>query len=886
MRVVTFRGVRELMLVLVACVGATTVRVNTVSAAPVLALREIEAGYGGDGIIVTPDGQFVYTNQGPGPTSAIAAFRRNGTTGSLTFIEQHTGLGANWWRGSASPDGRHLYLGASGGSGDGRVIVYAIDPVTGQLTHLQDVIDGVPPNTGLARTTDVAVSPDGKFVYSAAAGDLHDAHQPSSLAAFVRDDDPMSPDFGTLSFLGAELSPPSTSGSWYARAIMSPDGNTIYVTAYEDSAVSVFNRDPLSGLATYAGRVKQGENGVVGFYRPAGMALSPNGLFFTVASWGDGVITTLKRNVLTGDLSFSEVEPLVGGYAQPAELMMGVGATRLFGVTWDRFVSVFLVDPVHGGLTRHEQHRGGIGGDPGLENLIGTVAPAVSPDGRNLYVTMTTPPAIAVFEITCGNGVLDAGEACDDGNSLAGDGCSSDCEVEECWNCSGAGVDTCAPQMSGVACASDGNPCRDDVCDGTGTCTHPAAADGIACDDHVACTTGDECRGGECRGTAPTCGDGTLTPGCEQCDDGNLLDGDGCAADCSLFEKTVSATLDSYGTLSTDTESDGATPASPIELAITTPNAGFVSIHLSGGQPLPGDTSLGFFGTRIDVEAPENIAAGDGATSGVTPESRPLVFVYTVDASILPAGVDAATIQIPRNGVPAPPCNDSSGAAVPDPCVSERVDLPDGDVQVTVLSTHASKWNVAAVVTPSVTSPTPTPTPQLTVTRTPAPQRTCAASPIGGCQPAARSKLAIHNDADDRKDKLLVKLDAGVAPTLPAAFGQPTQSTAYALCLYDDTGLKGVATIPPGPPWTSTSNLYRYVDPNGVNAGVRKAMLKRTHGGTKLFVKAQGTNQPDVIDVPMSGTVTVQVVNSDDSCWQSTFTAAAANSEASYKASY
>jgi cysteine-rich repeat protein len=32
--------------------------------------------------------------------------------------------------------------------------------------------------------------------------------------------------------------------------------------------------------------------------------------------------------------------------------------------------------------------------------------------------------------IVCGDGVLDAGESCDDGNTVGGDGCSATCETE------------------------------------------------------------------------------------------------------------------------------------------------------------------------------------------------------------------------------------------------------------------------------------------------------------------------------------------------------------------------------------------------------------------------------------------------------------------------
>gem|GEM_PF-4787295 len=39
--------------------------------------------------------------------------------------------------------------------------------------------------------------------------------------------------------------------------------------------------------------------------------------------------------------------------------------------------------------------------------------------------------------LRCGNGVLDTGELCDDGNTRAGDGCGASCAVESAWTCSG-----------------------------------------------------------------------------------------------------------------------------------------------------------------------------------------------------------------------------------------------------------------------------------------------------------------------------------------------------------------------------------------------------------------------------------------------------------------
>ena len=58
-------------------------------------------------------------------------------------------------------------------------------------------------------------------------------------------------------------------------------------------------------------------------------------------------------------------------------------------------------------------------------SLVGTVA---APPWSDL----TVPASVLYYDVEplCGNGRLDAGEECDDGNTTAGDGCSVDCKTE------------------------------------------------------------------------------------------------------------------------------------------------------------------------------------------------------------------------------------------------------------------------------------------------------------------------------------------------------------------------------------------------------------------------------------------------------------------------
>ena len=133
---------------------------------------------------------------------------------------------------------------------------------------------------------------------------------------------------------------------------------------------------------------------------------------------------------------------------------------------------------------------------------------------------------------SCGDGVLDPGEQCDDGNGASGDGCSASCHIEPCYACSGQLGDqsSCTALPSGETC-DPAMPCfATGACDGAGTCipTVPVA-DGTSCDDGVFCNGADTCSAGICVHSGDPCPAGE----CQRCDEGArtcaLPDGTQCA---------------------------------------------------------------------------------------------------------------------------------------------------------------------------------------------------------------------------------------------------------------------------------------------------------------------------------------------------------------------
>ena len=135
--------------------------------------------------------------------------------------------------------------------------------------------------------------------------------------------------------------------------------------------------------------------------------------------------------------------------------------------------------------------------------------PDMAPDTASTADTSEGP--------ACGDGVTQGAESCDDGNTLAGDGCSPQCLIEQGFRCDDEGCEAiCGDGLStSVELCDDGNTNANDGC--SPTCTRE---EGFECN-----VAGTVCQS--------ICGDG-LTRGLEGCDDGDEVEGDGCDAECEL----------------------------------------------------------------------------------------------------------------------------------------------------------------------------------------------------------------------------------------------------------------------------------------------------------------------------------------------------------------
>lgn len=439
---------------------------------------------------------------------------------------------------------------------------------------------------------------------------------------------------------------------------------------------------------------------------------------------------------------------------------------------------------------------------------------------------------------SCGDGIIDPDEGCDDGNVIAADGCSPACQLEPCRGCSGApsvcsplpdgaacedgvfcnGSDTCMAGVCGHAgdpcvgnadcndvcneaqdtcaepfqtpCTSDGNPCTADVCDSGATCTHHAH--GSFCDDGIFCNGVDICSGTEC---AIHIGDPCAFNDCRSvCDEIST----------SCIATTAGTPCVEDNNLCTHDRCDGA---------------GFCE-H----SPKPAGTSC----------------TDDGE-------------VCTLDR----CNAFGSCVHPPaQNGIA---CSDDNACTQTDSCQAG-----------------------SCAGSNPVVCPAPPPC-RITATCDPDTGTCGAASEAAirdGCRDAAKSTFKYQNGATDEDDKLNWKWTKGTA-TDQDDVADPTDSATYELCIFaenqtSDPAVFLSADVPPSTTlWKESKSGYRYKESTGVQEGITRLVAKGgAEGKAKMLVKGRGASlsDPTLPLTPDTTGLRVQLNNSSSGvCWESAF---------------
>ena len=341
-------------------------------------------------VVVSSDGQNVYA---AGPSDdAVAVFHRDAATGALTLMEiQKDGVdgvdGLAYASALAlSPDGAHLYVT---GSRDDAVAVFRRDAATGTLSFVEAQKNGVAGVEGLTFARAVALSPDGVHVYVAGQAD-------SSVAVFRRN--AMT---GWLSFV--EVQRQGVGGvdgiAGPLALTLSPDGAQLYVASGDQSAVTIFTRNATTGGLTLAGVEKEGaiDLGLSGIHS---VAVSPDGAYVYATGQADDAVAIFRRNKRTGALTFTDIvaegiDGVDGLYGALWVTLSPDGAQTYVASTHDNALAVFERDKQTGALTFVEKQEGG----PNHPCLAFARGAAVSPDGKSVYVAGASSNGVAVFRV-------------------------------------------------------------------------------------------------------------------------------------------------------------------------------------------------------------------------------------------------------------------------------------------------------------------------------------------------------------------------------------------------------------------------------------------------------------------------------------------------------
>ena len=350
------------------------------------------------GVVVSPDNRHVYTASAG--DDAVTLFERDAATGGLTFIETYlddgqTGGTINGLNGSQrlaiSPDGAHIYVPTSS---DDALVVFSRNSADGKLTYVETHVDGVGGVTGLNGSYSVAVSPDGNQVYVASSVD-------DAIVVFARNT--VTGELTLIEELFDGVG--GIDGLNSAHDVkVTLDGNHVYVAGSIDDEIAIFSRNPTTGALTFLGVERDGTIGVDGLNNVYGLFVSPDNVHVYAASATDDAVAVFSRDASTGLLTFVQVlkDGSQGGTIanlNAARAVTGTsdGAYILVVSSSDDGLVVFSRNSLTGELTLQEEYQNGIDGIAGLD---GARVVAVSPDDASVYVVSSSSNAVTTFDFT------------------------------------------------------------------------------------------------------------------------------------------------------------------------------------------------------------------------------------------------------------------------------------------------------------------------------------------------------------------------------------------------------------------------------------------------------------------------------------------------------
>jgi 6-phosphogluconolactonase (cycloisomerase 2 family) len=237
-------------------------------------------------LTVSPTGAFLYAvSVGD---DALVVFRRDSTTGALTFeqvlYDSDAGVdGLNdAYHVAVSSDGGHVYVAAYSDDSVSHFEWTKLEGLVHEYTFKDEMIPSI---DGLDGANSVVISPDGKRLYVASRID-------DAIVMFIR---------GTSSGLLGYHSMykdgiGGVDGLNGVRAIaMNASGTYLYAASQHEHALAVFNCDTTYGDLTYFTHIEDTDPGIDGLRTANGIAVSPIFNHIYVAAYDDDAVSVFNH---------------------------------------------------------------------------------------------------------------------------------------------------------------------------------------------------------------------------------------------------------------------------------------------------------------------------------------------------------------------------------------------------------------------------------------------------------------------------------------------------------------------------------------------------------------------------------------------------------------